>query len=111
MKCASCPREAYPGESVCCPRCPASHTADCDVDTFPKNSSAQYYHDPDAGAKLLDRMRRAIALSEILEKEVREVSNIMRGLGLTPQGTLDSLAAHLSIDLQYIGAELKRTLK
>jgi hypothetical protein len=79
--------------------------------TFPEQPGAKYYYDPDAGSKLIDRMQRAVALTEVLEKEVREISNVMAGLGLTSEGTLDSLAAHLCIDLQYIGAELKRTLK
>jgi hypothetical protein len=53
-------------------------------------------------------MEKAVVLSEILLKETNEIRNASISLGLKWGAPLESLLAHLEIDLRYLGGEIKK---
>lgn len=69
---------------VCCERCATSgdewtkhyerkHTPACNVNQFPDMPEAQYLDDPMAEIKILERMTKALALTQMLHQEMRDL--------------------------------------
>jgi hypothetical protein len=107
-----CYRVTEPGDSgLCCSACPSGwHTADCDTRTFPTIEGAEYLTSPTAEKDLLIRLEKALILSGLLADEIRFLNNVSRKYYSSWGTDLESLLAHLSIDLSYIKAALKRVL-
>lgn len=70
--------------------------------------SEKYYNDPEAGQKLLLRLEVAAAMAGKVGEEVRVIINTANGLGIEWHSALESLTHHLSLDLSYIRAEIKK---
>lgn len=67
--------------------------------------------DPDAAAaNLVERMQDSIMLLESMENDVMTINNDANALGIPWSPNVESLLAHLSIDLRYLRAELSRIL-
>jgi hypothetical protein len=113
MKCETegCAREAKEGSDFCCSECGyglSAHTSFCNVQEYPNVPSARYFHDQNREINILARLQKAVALSEVLQAEVKEIRNISLSLGLKWGAPFESLLAHLEIDLSWLGAEIKK---
>lgn len=105
-----CYRDAAPDDSgVCCSACVSGwHTADCDIKTFPNLPGAEYLSSPTKEADILIRLEKALLLSGLLSDEIRFLNNLATSFSFSWGHEIESLLAHLSIDLSYIKAALKR---
>lgn len=103
-----CARNSRTASGFCCSECQSGgHTASCNLEEFPGLPSAEYLTSPTKEVDLLERLNRAVALSEVLEKEFGTIRSISLSLGISWGAPLESLLAHLAIDLRYLGAEIK----
>lgn len=74
--CKKCARKAEPGSEYCCDACEkyGIHTVQCNKTTWPESRTAEYYDDPDAAVKILDRMQKTLALCHVVHEELRTIT-------------------------------------
>jgi hypothetical protein len=110
-RCANlgCARSSRTASGFCCSDClSGGHSASCNSEEFPEiGPSAAYLTSPTKEIDLLNRLTRAVALSATLQAEFQTLRNISLSLGISWGGPLESLLAHMEIDLKYLGAEIK----
>lgn len=112
-RCLDCARDAEPGRTHCCDACPKwkIHSIDCNKRTFPDWDGAQYLDDPEAPEKIVERIQNALALANVLEKEIRKIAEA--GIRFVPgwDRSLDQMLAHLRIDISYCESAARKLLK
>lgn len=67
----------------------------------------QYHNDPESPRKLLQRLEGAHMMATALAEEFTIIRNTANALGIPWSRSLESMIAHLSIDLNYLRAEIE----
>lgn len=108
--CKSCIREADEGYDYCCEACEKYkvHSPECNQRTFPMLPYAEYLNDPEATIKIVDRLSRALGFAHVLANELQVISAAGRALVPNYTSGLDSMIAHLRIDIDYCGHEARK---
>lgn len=108
--CKKCIREAAEGFDLCCEACEkySVHSPECNQRTFPELPYAEYLDDPEAAIKLIDRLARTLGLLHVVANELQIIASAGRALVPNYTSGLDSMIAHLRIDVSYCEHEARK---
>jgi hypothetical protein len=105
---SGCKRPARLEDGTCCGECiNREHTVNCHL-IMNKDYLATARFPQHEEDDLIGKLKRNIALMNLLEKDFKQIRGASLMLGVEWGATLESLLAHLEIDLRYIEAEVKK---
>jgi hypothetical protein len=114
-RCRNCARDAENDSDFCCVSCQdldvGIHTPLCNKRTWPEWKAAEYLNVDDAAIQIVERLQKMLAISHIVSNELKIIHSAASQFVPNYQGgALESMVAHLDIDISYLEREARKLL-